>query len=59
MQRKQHYDYRVRLLDGALQVADLYTKWSMHENTLKDSKYNEDAARADQEAFLTSVESPS
>ncbi len=59
VQRKQHYDYRVRLLDGALQVADLYTKWSMHENTLKDSKYNEDAARADQEAFLTSVESPS
>lgn len=57
-QRKQHYDYRVRLLGGALQVADLYTKWSLHENTLRDSKYNEESARADQEEFLTGIETP-
>ena len=44
-QRKHHYDYRVRLLEGALQVADLYTKWSLNESTLKDSSYNEEAAR--------------
>lgn len=44
-QRKHHYDYRVRLLEGALQVADLYTKWSLNESTLKDQSYDEDAAR--------------
>ena len=51
-QRKHHYDYRVRLLDGALQVADLYTKWSLNEQTLTDASYDEDAAREAQNIAL-------
>lgn len=51
-QRKTHYDYRVRLLEGALQVADLYTKWSLNEQTLTDPSYNEDTAREEHDIAL-------
>lgn len=56
-QRKKHWDYRIRFGEGALQVADLYTKWSFNEQTLTDKNYNEDQARADKEA-ATSIEQP-
>ena len=56
-QRKHHYDYRVRLLEGALQVADLYTKWNLNESTLKDPSYDEDAARNARDVAL-SIETP-
>lgn len=56
-QRKHHYDYRIRFGKGALQVADLYTKWNMNEQVLTDKNYDEDEARAQQE-ILTSIEAP-
>ncbi|MBQ0046893.1 MAG: T9SS type A sorting domain-containing protein [Prevotellaceae bacterium] len=51
-QRRSHYDYRVRFGEGALAVADLYTKWSLNEKTITDPNYDEDAARAEQEIAL-------
>lgn len=51
-QRKTHYDYRVRLLEGALQVADLYTKWSLNEQTLTDPSFNEETAREEHNIAL-------
>lgn len=57
-QRKKHWDYRIRFGKGALQVADLYTKWNLNESTLKDANYNEDEARAAQETILTSIDKP-
>lgn len=51
-QRKAHYDYRVRFGEGALAVADLYTKWSLNESTLKDASYDEDKARDEQNIAL-------
>lgn len=51
-QRKKHWDYRIRFGEGALQVADLYTKWSLNEQTLKDANFNEDQAREERELAL-------
>lgn len=51
-QRRKHWDYRIRFGKGALQVADLYTKWSYNEQTLTDRNYNEDEARAASELAL-------
>lgn len=48
-QRKKHWDYRVRFGEGALAVADLYTKWSLNETVLQDKSYNEDVAREESE----------
>lgn len=56
-QRKHHYDYRVRLLDGALAVADLYKKWSLNEQTITDASYDEDAAREERNVALD-IQSP-
>lgn len=58
-QRKKHWDYRVRFGAGALQVADLYTKWNMNEQTLKDSNYDEASAREENNALqeiITGIE---
>lgn len=55
IQRKKHWDYRVRFGAGALQVADLYTKWNMNESTLTDKKYNEDTARKENEALQETI----
>ncbi len=57
-QRKKHWDYRIRFGKGALQVAELYTKWNLNEQTLTDANYDEDEARAAQEAILTGITSP-
>jgi len=51
-QRKTHYDYRVRFGEGALAVADLYTKWSLNESKLTDASYDEDKARDEQSIAL-------
>lgn len=57
-QRKHHYDYRIRFGEGALQVANLYTKWNLNEQTLTDPDYNEDEARAAQQTILTPIVKP-
>lgn len=54
-QRKKHWDYRVRFGAGALAVADLYTKWNLNENTLKDSNYDEASAREENEALQETI----
>ena len=56
-QRKHHYDYRIRFGKGALQLAELYTKWNLNEETLTDATYDEDAARAKQEE-ATAITAP-
>lgn len=38
-QRKHHWDYRLRLGDGALGVADPYIKWYFYEQTLHDTEF--------------------
>lgn len=38
-QRKHHWDYRIRLGEGALGVADPYIKWYYYEQTLKDNNF--------------------
>lgn len=55
-QRKKHWDYRIRFGEGALQVADLYTKWSLNEDILTDASFDEDKARAEKEAEAVSIE---
>ena len=36
-QRKHHWDYRIRLGEGALAIADTYTRWYNYEQDLKDA----------------------
>lgn len=48
-QRKKHWDYRVRFGEGALAVADLYTKWNLNEQTLRDANFDEASAREESE----------
>ena len=55
IQRKKHWDYRIRFGEGALQVADLYIKWNMNENTLTDANYDEDKAREEATTIQTPV----
>lgn len=38
-QRKHHYDYRIKLGDGALAVASKDIKWFMWEQTLRDTDF--------------------
>lgn len=49
--RKHHYDYRIRLGENALAIADTYQKWYFYENTITDPSY-------DEKAILTGIESP-
>ncbi len=35
-QRKHHYDYRIRLGEGAMAIADTYIRWFNYEQNLKD-----------------------
>lgn len=46
VQRKHHWDYRVRLLRGALATADPFCRWYFNEQTITDAAYDEDVARA-------------
>lgn len=39
-QRKHHWDYRIRLGQNAWQVADVYQKWYMYEQSIKDPSYD-------------------
>ena len=41
--RKHHYDYRLRLGDNALAVADIFQEWYMYESTITDPDYDEAA----------------
>lgn len=43
-QRKHHWDYRIRLGENALAIADTHLKWFFYENTIKDAIYDEDKA---------------
>lgn len=36
-QRKHHWDYRIRLGEGALAIADTYTRWYNYEQDLRDA----------------------
>lgn len=49
--RKHHYDYRIRLGENALAVADIYQKWYFYERTISDPTYDE----AD---IVTGIETP-
>ncbi|MCD8266051.1 MAG: hypothetical protein LUC33_02745 [Prevotellaceae bacterium] len=40
-QRKHHWDYRIRLCNGCLGIADQYKKWYMNEQTVKDESYDD------------------
>ena len=42
--RKHHYDYRLRLGDNALAIADTYQKWYFYEKSITDPNYDEVAA---------------
>ncbi len=55
IQRKHHWDYRVRLLDGALATADNFCRWYFNEQTITDPAYNEDVARAEKQASSLTV----
>jgi hypothetical protein len=46
VQRKHHWDYRIRLMQGALATADPFCRWYFNEQTVTDPNYNEDVARA-------------
>lgn len=48
--RKHHWDYRLRLGENALAIADTYQKWYFYEKTITDPNY-------DEQAILTGVES--
>ncbi len=37
--RKHHFDYRVKLGEGALAVADRYQRWYFHEQTIIDEAF--------------------
>ena len=39
-QRAHHWDYRIRLGDGAWAVADNYQKWFFHERTITDPTFD-------------------
>ena len=39
-QRKHHWDYRIRLKKNAWQIADVYQKWYLYEQTVTDPNYN-------------------
>ena len=38
-QRKKHWDYRIRLGEGALAVADQYKRWYLYEQTIHDEEF--------------------
>ena len=38
-QRKKHWDYRIRLGEGALAVADQHQRWYLYENTITDTDF--------------------
>lgn len=38
-QRKHHYDYRIKLGEGAKAVADPYLRWFLWESTITDDNY--------------------
>ena len=40
-QRKKHWDYRIKLGEGAYQVASKEVKWYLYEQKLNDETYNE------------------
>lgn len=42
--RKHHFDYRIRLGDNALAIADTKQKWYFYEKTVVDPNYNEEEA---------------
>lgn len=42
--RKHHWDYRLRLGENALAIADTYQKWYFYEKDIKDEGYNEEEA---------------
>ncbi len=60
-QRKKHWDYRIKFGEGALQVADIYSRWYFNERTITDNTYNEEEARkaADIALDIEDVESAS
>lgn len=39
-QRKHHWDYRIRLKKNAWQIADVYQRWYLYEQTVTDPYYN-------------------
>lgn len=39
-QRKHHWDYRIRLKKNAWQIADVYQRWYLYEQTVTDPNYN-------------------
>ena len=49
--RKHHWDYRIRLGENALAIADTYQKWYFYEKTITDPNY-------DEQAILTGIQSP-
>ncbi len=40
-QRKHHWDYRIRLCEGALGIADKDKKWFMNEQTIEDDNWQD------------------
>ncbi|MBP3213262.1 MAG: immunoglobulin domain-containing protein [Bacteroidaceae bacterium] len=48
--RKHHYDYRIRLGENALAVADTHQRWYFYERAITDPTY-------DEEAIVTSIQS--
>ena len=54
-QRKHHWDYRIRLQDGALGIADIHKKWYFYEQTITDNAFVTDI----KEIKLGDVSTPS
>ncbi|MCD7721341.1 MAG: hypothetical protein LUI09_03835 [Prevotellaceae bacterium] len=46
-QRQHHWDYRIRLCDGCLGIADKDKKWFMNEQTITDDSYDDLSAVED------------
>ncbi len=46
-QRSHHWDYRIRLCEGALGIADKDKKWFMNEQTITDDSYEDLSAVED------------
>ncbi len=46
-QRKYHWDYRIRLGEGTLAVADIYKKWFFHEQKITDEAFVTDLSSLD------------
>ncbi|MCR5314093.1 MAG: DUF4859 domain-containing protein [Bacteroidaceae bacterium] len=56
IQRKHHWDYRIRFGEGALQVADPYCRWYFNERTIVDENYDEASARILAEDAILGIE---